>query len=193
MKAAGMATRRSFLGFTGAAAGSVLLPPPSAAAAAERRYPLHKRVGEAKTICPYCSVGCGLLIATDDHGHITNAEGDPDHIINRGALDPKSVAVPQLSNSPLRMGKVRYRAANSDRWEEKSWDWAIAEIAGRLRKTRDESFVRSVKVGDREVAVNRAEGYAWIGGAANNSEDCYVASKFARSMGFVYLEHQARL
>jgi formate dehydrogenase major subunit len=158
-----------------------------------RGFPLHKPVKESATICPYCSCGCGLLIATDDHGHIVNSEGDPDHIINRGALDPKSIAVRQLSNSPNRLSKVLYRAPGSDRWEVKTWDWAAAEIAQRIRKTREASFVKTLTVGGAEVAVNRTEGLAWLGGAANNSEDCYIATKFSRSLGIVYHEHQARL
>jgi formate dehydrogenase major subunit len=134
-----------------------------------------------------------LLIATDESGHIINSEGDPDHIINRGALDPKSIAVRQLSTSPRRLSKVLYRAPGSATWEEKSWDWAIEEIARRIQKTRDETFVRTVPVADKDVPVNRTEGIAWLGGAANNNEDCYLGSKFARALGMVYIEHQARI
>ena len=119
--------------------------------------------------------------------------GDPDNPINRGVLDPKSLATRQLSTSPLRLGKVMYRAAGSDKWEEKSWDWAISEIAKRIKQTRDETFVRTVKVGDKDVTVNRTEGIAWLGGAANNSEDCYLGTKFSRALGLAYLEHQARI
>ena len=187
-------TRRDFLKISGVATGGLLLPPSVALASTEAPpFPLHKRVGEAATICPYCSVGCGLLIATDQTGHIINSEGDPDHPINRGALDPKSVAVGQLSTSPLRLSKVFYRAPGSAGWEEKSWDWAIGEIAKRIKKSRDETFVRTFKVGDKDVAVNRTEGITWLGGAANNNEDCYLGSKFARALGMVYVEHQARI
>ena len=86
-----------------------------------------------------------------------------------------------------------YRAPGSSEWEEKSWDWAVSEIAQRIKKTRDESWVSSVKVDDKDVPVNRTEGLAWLGGAANNNEDCYLSSKLARSLGVVYLEHQARI
>ena len=158
-----------------------------------RTLTLHKKIGEATTICPYCSVGCGVLIATDESGHIVNSEGDPDHIMNRGALDPKSIAVRQLSTSPLRLSKVLYRAPGSSGWEEKTWDWAIGEIAKRIQKARDETFVRTVKVGDKEVTVNRTEGIGWLGGAANNSEDCYLGSKLCRALGMVYIENQARI
>jgi len=185
-------SRRDFLKLTGVAAGGLLLPRlPMAAVAA--RFRLHKPVGEKATICPYCSCGCGLITAADEHGHFINVEGDPENPINRGALDPKSVSVRQLSNSPLRLGKVLYRAPGSDKWEEKSWDWAVGEIAKRIKTSRDETFVRTFKVGDKDVTVNRTEGIAWLGGAANNSEDCYLASKFSRALGLAYLEHQARI
>jgi len=186
-------SRRHFLVLCAATNAGLLLPTGSAAAKALADSPLHKKVGESHTICPYCSCGCGLVIATDENGHITNAEGDPDHITNRGALDPKSVAVRQLSNSPLRLHKVMYRAPGSAQWEERSWEWAAAEIAQRVKKVRDETFVTTVKVDSKDVTVNRTEGLAWLGGAANNSEDCYLASKLMRSLGVVYLEHQARI
>jgi formate dehydrogenase major subunit len=186
-------SRRQFLQTSAALGGTLMLPGATHADSGGGKSPLHKPVGAQATICPYCSCGCGLLIATDDHGHITNVEGDPDNPVNRGALDPKSIAVRQLSNSPLRLSKVRYRAPGAPQWEEKSWDWAIEQIAQRVKKARDESFVKNVKVGDKDVAVNRAEAIAWLGGAANTSEDCYAASKLARSLGLVYLEHQARI
>ena len=186
-------TRRQFLQVTAAIGGSLLLPSAAQATGGGRKFPLHKQVGESTTICPYCSCGCGLIIATDESGHISNVEGDPENPINRGALDPKSIAVRQLTNSPLRLKTVLYRAPGSDKWEEKSWDWAMSEIAQRIKKTRDASFVRTVQVGDKDVPVNRTEAIAWLGGAANNNEDCYLASKLMRSLGVVYLEHQARI
>jgi len=187
-------SRRNFLTLSavGAAGAGLMasgLIPPQAAHAME----LRKKIGESYTICPFCSCGCGLIIATNEEGHITNSEGDPDNIVNRGALDPKSVAVRQLSNSPLRLHTVKYRAPGKSVWEEKPWDWAVNEIAQRIKKTRDESWVASVKVEDKDVPVNRTEGLAWLGGAANNNEDCYLSSKLARSLGVVYLEHQARI
>jgi formate dehydrogenase major subunit len=75
----------------------------------------------------------------------------------------------------------------------KPWEWATERIAQRIKQTRDETFVPTVMVEDKVVNVNRTEGLAWLGGAANNSEDCYVASKFCRSLGVVWLEHQARI
>jgi len=182
--------RRDFFKATGATVGGLLLPVGADAATAAARFPLHKKVFEGRSICPYCSVGCGVIIATDAAGHVLNTEGDADHPINGGALDPKSVAITQLCNSPDRLKTVRYRAAGSDRWEEKSWDWTVAEIARRVVTTRDASFLEKNGKG---VTVNRTEAIAWLGGAANNNEDCYLATKLMRSLGVVWLEHQARV
>ena len=191
----GRLSRRDFLKLSTAGAGgsSLLLAAGLGPGNGAGAFELHKKIGESYTICPYCSCGCGLIIATDEEGHVINAEGDPDNIVNRGALDPKSIAVRQLSTSPLRLHSVRYRAPGSEEWEEKTWDWAIGEIAKRIQNTRDETWVATAKVSENDVPVNRTEGIAWLGGAANNSEECYLSSKLARSLGVVYLEHQARI
>ena len=191
----GRVSRRDFLKLSTAGAGgsSLLLAAGLGPAEGASDFKLHKKIGESFTICPYCSCGCGMVIATDETGHVINAEGDPDHIVNRGVLDPKSIAVRQLSTSPLRLHKVMYRAPGSTEWEEKTWDWAIGEIAMRIKNTRDRSWVETVKVDGKDAPVNRTDGLAWLGGAANNSEDCYLSSKLARALGVVYLEHQARI
>src|SRR5688572_26978209 len=79
--------RRDFFKTAGVAVGGVLLPAAAEAAIAAGRFPLHKKVYEGRSICPYCSVGCGVIVATDERGHIVNTEGDPDHPINCGTLD----------------------------------------------------------------------------------------------------------
>jgi formate dehydrogenase major subunit len=140
------------------------------------------------TICPYCGVGCGLVAYTKD-GKLVDVEGDPDHPINQGSLCSKGQAVFEVVTSPLRLKQVRYRAPGSDRWEEKPLDWAMQTLAQRVKATRDASF--TAKSG--EVTVNRTEALASIGGAALNNEECYLLAKLARSLGIVYLEHQARL
>ena len=186
-------SRRDFMKLSGATAGGLLLPASFVARAAAGEiaaFPLHKPIGEAATICPYCSCGCGLLIATGPDGHIINSEGDPDNPTNRGALDPKSISVRSMSKSDRRLKKPLYRAPNSDKFEEKEWDWVIDEVAKRIKKARDESFERT---NDQGVTVNRTQAIAFLGGAANNDEECYIASKLARALGIVYLEHQARI
>ena len=186
-------SRRDFIKLSGVTTGGLLLPAGFAASAAATdaiMFPLHKAIGEAATICPYCSCGCGLLIATGPDGHIVNSEGDPDAINNRGALDPKSISVRSLSQSKRRLTKPMYRAPNGDKFEEVDWPWAIEQIAKRIKQTRDETFEKTNKDG---VTVNRTEGIAFMGGAANNDEECYLAIKLARALGLLYIEHQARI
>jgi len=188
-------TRRNFLKLSaaGAGGGSLLVAAGLGPAEGAGDLRLHKKIGENYSICPYCSVGCGLVIATNEEGHVTNSEGDPDNPVNRGALCPKAVAVRQLSTSPLRLHSVKYRAAGAQEWEEKSWDWTISTIAERIKETRHASWVATVQVDGKDVPVNRTEGLAWLGGAANNNEEGYLSSKLARALGVVYLEHQARI
>ncbi len=188
-------SRRSFLKLSAAGAGgsSLLLAAGLAPAEASPGLDLHKKIGESYSICPFCSVGCGLLIMTDESGHVTNVEGDPDNPVNRGALCSKGVAVRQLSTSPLRLHTVKYRAPGAADWEEKSWDEAISQITDRIKKTRDATWVANADVSGSQVPVNRTEGIAWLGGAANNNEEGYLSTKLARALGVVYLEHQARI
>lgn len=186
-------SRRNFIKLSGASVGGLLLPASAVekiAAAEQPIFSLHKAIGEAATICPYCSCGCGLLIATGPDGHIINSEGDPDNPQNRGALDPKSLSVRTLSVSERRLKKPLYRAPGSDRFEEKEWSWAIEQVARRIKDTRDATFE---KVNENGVTVNRTQAIAFMGGAANNDEECYLATKLARALGLVYIEHQARI
>jgi anaerobic selenocysteine-containing dehydrogenase len=141
------------------------------------------------SICPFCGVGCGL-IANTKGGKLINVEGDPDHPINQGSLCSKGQAVFEVVTSPRRLKTVRYRAPGSDHWEEKPLEWAMQTLAQRVKATRDAAFTSKSPTG---VPVNRTEALANIGGASLNNEECYLISKLARSLGIVYLEHQARL
>jgi len=144
---------------------------------------------ESTTICPYCGVGCGLIVSTRE-GKVINIEGDPDHPVNEGSLCSKGSALFQVANNDLRLKKVKYRAPGATDWEEKSWDWAIERIAEKLKETRDATFLEK---DNKDQIINRTESIACLGGAALDNEECYAYSKFARSLGVVYLEHQARI
>ena len=182
-------SRRDFLKASSAATGGLLLPAHTAAAAQKPLFPLHKKIGEVPGICTYCAVGCGIIIGVED-GKVVNIEGDPEHPINRGALCSKGMAMYQISDNPGRLTKVLYRAPASDRWEEKSWDWAIPQIARRIKATRDARWTATTADGK---TVNRAEAIAFLGGSQNTNEECYLWVKAARAHGLVYIEHQARI
>ena len=144
---------------------------------------------ETASICPYCAVGCGMIVGTAN-GKVVNIEGDPDHPINQGALCSKGSAMRQVADNPERMTKPLYRAPGSDHWEEKEWDWTLEQIAQRIKSTRDANWIEKDKEGK---LVNRTEALAWLGGAALDNEECALSVKFARALGLVYIEHQARI
>ncbi len=158
------------------------------------RLPLRKKVGETVSICAYCAGGCGILVATEG-SNLIGIEGNPDHPINRGALCTKAQSLYQIRTvagelNPRRLTKVRYRAPNSTTWEEKSWDWALSEIAKRVKQTRDANWIEKDKDGN---LVNRTEAIAQLGGSAHDNEECYLITKMNRALGLVYTETQARI
>jgi len=185
-------SRRNFLKGTGLAAGSLSLTGTAARAATGSPELRTKGLQVTTTICPYCAVGCGMLVHTQN-GKVVNIEGDPQHPINQGSLCSKGSALFQVANNERRLTKVQYRAPGSDRWEEKSWDWAMARIAKLMKETRDRNFVRQETINGEPFTVNRNDGMAMIGAAALDNEECYLLGKFARAMGVGYLEHQARI
>lgn len=188
-------SRRQFLkGGGAAAAGAAVTAATAGKASASVDSPVLKTKGlkASTTICPYCAVGCGLVVHTKD-GRVVNIEGDPEHPINRGALCSKGSSLFQVAVNDRRLQKVLYRAPGSGEWQEKSWDWALSAIAERMKATRDRTFVARETVKDAEYTVNRTEGLAFLGGAGLDNEECYLWSKFSRSLGVAWLEHQARL
>jgi formate dehydrogenase major subunit len=187
-------TRRQFGKLTGAAAAGVAFSglgsdlSPVAARAGDMKT---KAAKETTTICPYCAVGCGAIVSTSQKdGRIINIEGDPDHVINRGALCPKGASLHQLAVNNLRLTEPMYRAPYSTAWKKVSWDWALAEIAKKVKQTRDASFIEKNEKG---VTVNRTEAIASVGSAALDNEECWAYQALLRSIGLVYVEHQARI
>jgi formate dehydrogenase major subunit len=147
---------------------------------------------ETTSICPYCAVGCGLIVHTSrkGDGRVINIEGDPDHVINRGTLCSKGASLAQLTENEARITEPLYRAPNSDQWQTVSWDWALSEIAARIQKTRDASFETKNAKGQ---VVNRTTAIASTGSAAMDNEECWLYQSLLRAMGLVYVEHQARI
>lgn len=184
-------SRRHFLAGTGAAGTSALFQSlgislrPSAAYAAAARP---KRGTITTTICPFCGVGCGQIVEVRD-GRVVSIEGDPDHPINEGSLCSKGAALYQVHQNERRLQKIRYRKPGGREWETLAWDRAVPMIVDRIKKTRDATWV-----GQRDgLTVNHTTGIACLGGAALDSEECYLLAKAMRALGVVWLEHQARI
>ena len=180
-------TRRQFL--KGLTTGTVAIGALTQSGCAPAIPPLKTRgATETTTVCPFCGVGCGQVVATRE-GKVINIEGDPGHPISEGTLCSKGASGIQVVNNSRRLQKVLYRAPGGKAWEEKSWDWTLERIAARVKETRDKTFKTSV---DGRV-VNRTDAIACLGGSALDNEEAYLLVKLMRALGLVYVEHQARL
>ena len=149
-------------------------------------------VSEFTTSCNFCSCGCGMIAAVRD-GKLITMEGDYDHIVNRGSLCVKGISMFATHASPNRLMTPKYRSPGSDHWEEISWDDAVKRISQKIRKTRDATWIATENVNGNEVPVNRTDAIAFLGGAQNTNEECYLFQKATRLLGLGYVEHQARL
>ena len=144
------------------------------------------------SICPYCAVGCGQLLSVRD-GTLINVEGNPDSPISRGNLCPKGAASYQLTVNPNRQTKCLYRSRGGTSWEPIDLQRAMDMIAERVKQTRDASFQRTARIGQREVTVNNALAIGSLGGATLDNEWNYLHAKLWRGLGGVFIENQARI
>jgi len=186
-------TRRSFLKISGATVAGTLVGGLGFDLSPINVYAQELRIKGAKetiTICCFCSVGCGIIVHTDAKGKVINSEGDPDHPINEGTLCAKGSSSYQIAVNDHRLKKVRYRAPYSSNWKEVSWEWVLDKIAANIKKSRDASFMERNGKGQM---VNRTNGIASVGSAALDNEECWLYSKLLRSLGIIYIEHQARI
>jgi formate dehydrogenase major subunit len=147
-------------------------------------------------VCPYCAVGCGAIAYVHGSGglntvnSIIHVEGDPDSPINGGTLCPKGAAQMQLAMSPRLEKGPLHRQAGASEWTEVTWDFAMDWFARKFKDSRDASFVEQDEEGR---TVNRCEGIGWVASATVANEDAYFITKTMRSMGLVYIDHQARI
>ena len=149
-------------------------------------------VQEFTTSCNFCSCGCGMVASVRD-GNLITLEGDFDHVVNGGSLCVKGMAMFPTHSSPRRNRVPLYRAPGSDVWEELTWKDAAERIARKLYDTRNATWIATDKAGDADVPVNRTDAIAFLGGAQNTNEECYLFQKAARLLGTAFVEHQARL
>src|SRR5215467_3853412 len=138
------------------------------------------RTTETRSTCPYCSVSCGVIIHTlgdkakNATPQVVHVEGDPDHPINRGTLCPKGSSLEQDILNNRRLTKPQVRRPGGTDWEDISWDDAVNEIAAKVKKTRDDTFIETDAHGAK---VNRCESIAWSGGCTDTNEFNYLVVK----------------
>ena len=188
-------TRRGFLKAT-TVGGAVALGFDVSQARAEMRAMKVSRTTETRSICPYCAVSCGVIIHTlgdkskNATASVVHVEGDPDSPISRGSLCPKGITLKDDIAHAGRLKKPMVRRPGSDKWEDISWDDAIAKIARNIKTTRDKCFVAKNAKGQ---VVNRNPGIAWIGGCTDTNEFNYLQWKAISGLGVPYRDSQARV
>ena len=187
-------TRRRFLG-TGAvlvtAYGFDLRP----AHAAVRELKI-SRTTQTHSVCPYCAVGCSVVIhtlgdkASNVKPAVVHIEGDPESPVNRGTLCSKGISLKEFVNSDRRLTEVRYRAPGATEWKTISWDEAFEKMARRIKESRDRGYEAKDSQGR---TVNRLPNIALIGGCTDTNEVNYLLAKFRFGLGILTYENQARL
>jgi len=191
--------RRQFLKVCAAGVGSSSLAmlgfSPQPVLAEARSFKL-ARTTETRNTCPYCSVGCGILMyslgdnAKNAKAEIIHIEGDPDHPVNRGTLCPKGAGLLDFVHSESRLKYPEYRAPGSNEWKRVSWDEAFDRIAKLMKADRDANFV--VKNADG-LTVNRWLTTGMLAASASSNESGYITHKVVRSLGMLVFDNQARV
>jgi formate dehydrogenase major subunit len=151
--------------------------------------PKHRGAQVARSVCPYCAVGCGQLVYHRD-GKLVSIEGDPESPISRGRLCPKGSDSFELLTHAGRETRVKYRRPYSSKWEELDLETAMDMIADRVWESRERTFVEHQ---DGE-AVMHTTAIAHLGGATLDNEENYLIKKlFAAGLGMVCISNQARI
>ena len=160
--------------------------------ASERTQSLRPRYAGAdvaRSICPYCGVGCGQLVFHKNN-KVISIEGDPASPISAGHLCPKGAASHELVTHANRLTRVRYRAPHATAWADLDLETAMDMIADRVWASRERGFVEAV---DGKPLMH-VRTIASLGGATLDNEENYLMKKlFAAGLGIVAISNQARI
>src|ERR1700693_2174802 len=138
----------------------------------ERTHHLQPRTVGAKvarSVCPYCGVGCGQLVY-HKNGKLISVEGDPESPISRGHLCPKGADTYELHTHSGRLTRVKYRRPYSRHWEEIDLETAMEMVADRIWDAREHSF-QEIRDGE---PLMQTTAIAHLGGATLDNEENYL-------------------
>lgn len=127
---------------------------------------------ETRSTCPYCGVGCGVLLRADGRGGLA-VRGDPDHPANFGRLCSKGSALGETVGLEGRLltPMIDGRAAG--------WDDALDHVADRFRET---------------IATHGPDSVAFYVSGQLLTEDYYVANKLMKGfIGSANIDTNSRL
>ncbi|MBI2305107.1 MAG: molybdopterin-dependent oxidoreductase [Chloroflexi bacterium] len=114
------------------------------------------------TVCYQCPGGCGILARVVE-GKAVKLEGNPQHPINERRLCPKGQSALQILYNPDRLQHPLRRAGarGEGRWQEITWEEAMAEVISRLKTIRDQGEPHTVAImhgrlrGEMEGLIHR--------------------------------------
>ena len=127
---------------------------------------------QVETICPYCGVGCGILLGIRGN-RIVNAEGNRDCVTNQGMLCVKGRYGHDFVGHADRLKTPLIR--KNGKLVETSWEEALSLVAEKL-------------------ATYGGDAFAGLSSAKCTNEENYLFQKFVRAvMGTNNVDHCARL
>ncbi len=140
---------------------------------------------QVKTVCPYCGVGCGMVLHVAD-GRVVRVSGDKDHPANFGSLCTKGSTVHQTIHTADRLAHAQCRRL--DGWtapgrggpfERVPLDVALQTVADRLRAT---------------IAAHGPDSVALYISGQLSTETQYVANKLTKGfLGTNNIDSNSRL
>ncbi|MEP3845923.1 MAG: molybdopterin-dependent oxidoreductase [Paracoccaceae bacterium] len=127
---------------------------------------------DIRSTCPYCGVGCGVLLRQTDHGGI-EVRGDPDHPNNKGKLCSKGNALGETVGFGGRLLSPQVAGQDTD------WDTALQLVADRFSQT---------------IAEHGPDSTAFYLSGQMLTEDYYVANKLMKGfIGSANIDTNSRL
>ena len=126
----------------------------------------NKQVKQTKSTCPYCGVGCGVIIGSQDNT-IISVKGDIDHPANFGRLCTKGATLYLTTALDNRALYPEMRLSRSATRKRVSWDVSLDYLAEKFAQTIE-------KHGPNSVAF-------YISGQLM-TEDYYVFNKLAKGL-----------
>jgi assimilatory nitrate reductase catalytic subunit len=143
-----------------------------------------------RTTCPYCGVGCGLLVVPDGQGGAT-ISGDPAHPANLGRLCSKGSALGETLSLDQRLLHPMRRETDGS-LSRIDWDMALSSVAAGLRRILDRdgpgaiAFYLSGQLltEDYYVANKLMKGFLGSSNVDTNSRLCMASSVAGHKRAF---------
>ncbi|KIT15058.1 nitrate reductase [Jannaschia aquimarina] len=140
---------------------------------------------EIRSTCPYCGVGCGVLLSPEGEGGLA-VRGDPEHPANRGRLCSKGLALGETVGDDGRLLAPQVDGAPA------GWDDALDLVARRFSETIEAHGPDSVAfyvsgqllTEDYYVANKLMKGFIGSGNIDTNSRLCMASTVAGQKRAF---------